>query len=187
MIGYLKGTLLARHDPYLLIDVNNVGYKVYAAQDILVSSHVGSTVTVYIHTHVREDLLELYGFSDEASLELFELLISVNGIGPKTAIHVFSLGKKEAILGAIRKADVDFFTGVARLGRKNAQKIIIELKNKLGAIEDLDLSEGESDIITALTQFGFSSDEARKAVRSLGEKGKTPEEKIKLALKFLGK
>ncbi len=187
MIGYLSGKLLSRHDPYLLIDVNGVGYKVYGSHDILQKFHIGDSLTVYIHTHVREDALELYGFEDEASLELFELLISVNGVGPKTAINVFALGKKDEILQAIRKADVDFFTGVPRLGKKNAQKIIIELKNKLGAVEELDLAEGESDVVSALTQFGFNTDEARKAVREVGEKGKTTEEKIKLALKYLGK
>lgn len=187
MIGFLSGKLLSHHDPFLLINVNGVGYKVHAAADVLTAFHIGDVVQVYVHTHVREDALELYGFSDEASMELFELLISVNGVGPKTAINVFALGKKEEILGAIRKADVDFFTGVPRLGRKNAQKIIIDLKNKLGAIEELDLRDGESDVVVALMQFGFSSEEARRAVREIGEKGKTTEEKIKLALKYLGK
>jgi len=187
MIGYLSGQLLSRHDPFLLINVHGVGYKVHASQDVLSGTAIGEELSVYIHTHVREDALELYGFLDAPSLELFELLISVSGIGPKTAIGVFTLGKKEEILGAIRKADVDFFTGVPRLGRKNAQKIIIELKSKLGAVEDLDLGEGDSDVVMALTQFGFSIEEARKAVRLLGDKGVTTEEKIKLALKYLGK
>lgn len=187
MIGFLSGKLLSRHDPYLLIDVHGVGYKVYASHDLLTDFHIGEAIHAFIHTHVREDALELYGFQDAPSLELFELLISVNGVGPKTAINVFALGKKDAILQAIRKADVDFFTGVPRLGKKNAQKIIIDLKNKLGAVEDIDLGEEDSEVLTALTQFGFSPDEARKAVRSVGDKGKTTEEKIKLALKQLGK
>lgn len=187
MIGYLKGILHSRHDPFILIVVNGVGYKVHAAQDVLNTFHINDSVEVYIHTHVREDALELYGFLDEGSLGLFEQLISVSGIGPKTAIGVFGLGKKDEIMHAIRKADVEFFIGVPRLGKKNAQKLIIELKNKLGAVEELDLGEGESDIITALTQFGFSTEEARKAVRQIGDAGKTPEEKIKLALKHLGR
>ena len=187
MIGYLSGILISRHDPLLLVNVHGVGYKVLASQDALSAYHVNDTVDLFIHTHVREDALELYGFLDEQSLQLFELLISVSGIGPKTAIGVFTLGTKDKILGAIRKADVDFFTGVPRLGRKNAQKIIIELKNKLGAYEELDLAEGDQDIIMALTGFGFATDEARRAVREIGDKGKSTEEKIKLALKYLGK
>lgn len=187
MIGYLQGILLSRHDPLLLVNVHGVGYRVVATSEVLNKYHVNDEVSLYIHTHVREDILELYGFLDNQSLELFELLISVSGIGPKTAIGIFTLGKKDEILGAIRKADVDFFSGVPRLGRKNAQKIIIELKNKLGVVEDLDLGEGESEILLALTGFGFSADEARTAVREIGENGKTTQEKVKLALKYLGR
>lgn len=186
MIGYLSGQLLTRNDPFLLLDVHGVGYKVHAEQNLLNAFHVGDTLSMFIHTHVREDALELYGFMDEQSLELFQLLISVNGVGPKTAIGIFTLGKKEEILQAIRKADVDFFTGVPRLGKKNAQKIIIDLKNKLGSVEELDLQEEESDVLTALMQFGFEKEEARKALREVGDAA-TPEEKIKLALKYLGK
>ncbi|HYK08729.1 MAG TPA: Holliday junction branch migration protein RuvA [Candidatus Eisenbacteria bacterium] len=183
----MQGVLLFRHDPFITIDVHGVGYKVYATQDVLSSYHLKDEITLHIHTHVREDSLELYGFKDEQSLELFELLISVNGIGPKTAVGVFAVGNKDQILGAIRKADVDFFTGVPRLGKKNAQKIIIELKNKLGAVEELDLAEGASDVTSALISFGFSMEESRHAIREIGDNGKTTEEKIKLALKQLGR
>lgn len=187
MIGYLSGILLSRHDPHILIDVNGVGYKVYASQDVLNKFHVNDEIRVYIHTHVREDALELYGFLDEASLNLFELLISVSGIGPKTAIGVFGIGSKADIVSAIQKADVDFFTGVPRLGKKNAQKIIIELKNKMGSVADLDLGEGESDALQALVSFGFSDMEARRAIREIGSTGKSTAETVKLALKYLGK
>jgi Holliday junction DNA helicase RuvA len=189
MIGLLTGTLLIRNDPFIILDVHGVGYKVCAAADILAKFHIGDTLTVFIHTHVREDALELFGFSDQASLRLFEMLVSVSGIGPKTAIGIFGLGEKEKIIGAIRNADVDFFTGVPRLGRKNAQKIIIELKNKIGSVADLDLqSDGEtSDVVVALTGFGFSPEEAKMALREIGERGSTTSEKVRLALKYLGK
>ena len=187
MIGYLKGILLSRSGPHILLDVHDVGYKIYAASDVLSTCHVGDEVALFIHTHVREDALELYGFLDEGSLALFELLLSVSGIGPKTAIGIFALGKKEAVLHAIRSADVAFFTGVPRLGKKNAQKIIIELKNKLGAVEELDLGEGDSDVVSALMQFGFSQSEAASAVQAIGNQEASTSEKVKLALKHLGK
>lgn len=187
MIGYLKGILLRKTDPHFLVVVSGVGYNVYVSQDALDTFHAGQEIELFIHTHVREDALELYGFLDDASLKLFELLISVSGIGPKTAIGIFGIGKKEDIVRAIRSADADFFVGVPRLGRKNAQKIIIELKNKLGAVEELDLTDGDQDATSALMQFGFSSDESRRALREIGDKGSTLEEKIKLALKYLGK
>lgn len=189
MIGLLKGILLLRHDPFVVIEVQGVGYKVYASPDFLSKYHTGDSVTVFIHTHVREDALELYGFVDQAHLELFELLISVSGIGPKTAIGVFGLGEKESIISAIRKADVDFFTGVPRLGKKNAQKIIIELKNKIGAIEDLDLAGDKAvdEVVQALVSFGFNESEAKMALRHIGDMGNNTSEKVRLALKYLGK
>lgn len=189
MIGLLKGILFLRMDPFILIDVQGVGYKVYGSPDFLVKYHTGDSVTAFIHTHVREDALDLYGFVDQTHLELFELLISVSGIGPKTAIGVFALGGKDEIIGAIRRADVDFFTGVPRLGKKNAQKIIIELKNKIGAVEDLNLSEDQDvdEVVQALISFGFSESEAKGALRQIGENGKSVSEKVRLALKHLGK
>lgn len=190
MIGLLTGKLAFRNDPYIIVDVNGVGYRVLASYQILFSSHIGETVTLFIHTHVREDALDLFGFPTEQDLKVFEYLISVNGIGPKTAMGVFGVGDRETIIGAIRKADVDFFTGVPRLGRKNAQKIIIELKNKLGSREDLDLTGGTEEdlqVISALVAIGFSEKEARGAIRNLTGEGKSIEEKIKLALKQLGK
>lgn len=189
MIGLLKGILILRNDPYVVIDVHGVGYKVCASPDFLSKYHSGDSVTIFIHTHVREDALELFGFVDQAHLELFELLIGVNGIGPKTAIGVFGIGNKEQIIQAIRKADVDFFTGVPRLGKKNAQKIIIDLKNKIGSVEDLDLA-GDRDVdevVAALTSFGFSESEAKAALRQIGDDAASVSEKVRLALKHLGK
>lgn len=190
MIGLLTGKIVFRDDPYLIVDVQGVGYKVLASQPVLFSAHVGDTMTLFIHTHVREDMLELFGFSNQADMKVFEYLLSVNGIGPKTAMGVFGVGDRDTILSAIRKADVDFFTGVPRLGRKNAQKIIIELKNKLGSVEELDLTGETGDetaVIGALVSIGFSEKEARGALRSLNGEGKSIEEKVKLALKQLGK
>jgi Holliday junction DNA helicase RuvA len=190
MIGLLTGKLLLKDGQHIILDVHGVGYKVLASSQILTNAHLGDSLTLFIHTHVREDALELFGFPTQQDLKVFEYLISVNGVGPKTAMGVFSVGSKEEILGAIRKADVDFFTGVPRLGKKNAQKIIIELKNKLGSGEELDLSEetGEvAEVVSALVRMGFSEREARMAVKGIGEKGSSTSERVRLALKQLGK
>src|SRR5260221_14175888 len=187
MIGYLKGNVVLLDGSSLILYVHGVGYKVTAANNLLTTVHLNTEASIFTHTHVREDQLDLYGFASYQDLKLFEYFIGVSGIGPKTAIGIFGLGSREEIVQALQKADVDFFTGVPRLGKKNAQKIIIELKSKLGAVEELDLAEGESDIVMALASFGFSPDEARRALREIGDKGKTTEEKIKLALKSLGR
>ncbi len=190
MIALLKGIVALRNDPYLIIDVNGVGYKILASQHVLSNTTVGDSLKVFTYTHVREDILDLYGFSEPEDLRLFELLISVSGIGPKTAIGVFSVGSRNDIMRAIMSGDVQFFTAVPRLGKKNAQKLIIELKGKLGSGEDIDLTtvDGVRDeVITALKAFGFSTQEAATAMRATQKDGTTTSEKIRLALKYLGK
>ena len=191
MIGMLKGEVVIRDGNYLLVDVNGVGYRVLASSAVLAKAPTNSKVTLFIYTHVREDAISLFGFLDALDLKLFENLISVSGIGPKTAMNIFSIGKRENITQAIITGDVSFFTGVPRLGKKNAQKIIIELKSKFGSIEELDLSKSDvkenAEVIAALKNFGFSNKEVLEAVKSIKTDGKTTEEKIRLALKELGK
>ncbi len=191
MIGLLTGKVAYKSDPFVIIDVHGVGYKVAVSSTTLSDLNLKTgDVAVFTHTHVREDTLELYGFLDPADLRLFEYLIGVSGVGCKTALGIFSIGKREDILNAILRADADFFTAVPRLGKKNAQKIIIELKSKLGSTVDLDLSEGGSDnatVIEALRQFGYSGSEISSALKSLKDKDISENEKIRLALKYLGR
>ncbi len=192
MIALLKGIVDSRIDPHLIIDVHGVGYKVLPSHQVVSKLQgVGSEIKLYIYTHVREDLIELYGFDDAQDLRLFEQLISVSGIGPKTAIGVFTIGSRNAILTAITTGDVVFFTGVPRLGKKNAQKLIIELKGKLGSLADLDLTDNNDlvhdDVVAALKNFGYSMQEAVAALRATQQEGATTSEKVRLALKYLGK
>lgn len=192
MIGTLKGIIEYREDPFLIIDVHGVGYKVLVPTSILSKINAnGEAIKLYIYTHVREDLLELYGFTDPLDLKIFTLLISVSGVGCRTALGIFSVGTRNDIVQAINTGDVTFFTSVPRLGKKNGQKIIIELKNKLGSTGDIDLTdEGniqQSELLNALQSFGFSMKEAQEAVRTLNGKGESLEEKVRLALKYLGK
>jgi holliday junction DNA helicase RuvA len=192
MIGTLKGVIEYREDPYLIVDVNGVGYKVLVPNSVLSRiSGTGETIKLFIHTHVREDLLELYGFTEPADLKIFSLLIGVSGVGCRTALGIFSVGSRQDIVKAISTGDVTFFTSVPRLGKKNGQKIIIELKSKLGAGGDIDLTgEGnaqQDELLNALQAFGFTAREAQIAIRELNGDGKTLEEKVKMALKYLGK
>lgn len=191
MIGILKGTIEYREDPCLIIDVNGVGYRVLVPSGVLSKINgTGESIKLYTHTHVREDLLELYGFVEPQDLRLFKYLISVSGIGCKTALAVYSVGSRQEIIQAILASDTTFFTGVPRLGKKNAQKIIIELKNKLGGEGDIDLSQdgGEArEVVAALKNFGFTPLESRNALKALKGAGDTVGEKVRLALKYLGK
>jgi Holliday junction DNA helicase RuvA len=191
MIGTLKGIIEYREDPFLIVDVHGVGYKVLVPTSVLSRiTGIGDEIKLFIHTHVREDLLELYGFTEPQDLKLFAYLISVSGVGCRTALGIFSVGSRNEIVKAISEGDVSFFTSVPRLGKKNGQKIIIELKNKIGAVGDLDLSDaaGESsELQSALKAFGYSAGEVQEAIGALNGKGKTVEEKVMLALKYLGK
>lgn len=188
MIAQLTGRVARVLYNPLILDVHGVGYAVHVPPRLLTQTTVGKEMTIHTHTYVREDALTLFGFATEEELTLFELLLTVSGIGPKTALAVLDRGS-EAIRRAIVTADVEFFMAVPRLGKKNAQKIIIELKTKLGSPTDLDLNQESSDIkqiIDALISMGFDRKEAREAVKQLPADG-TLEQKVKYALKMMGK
>ncbi len=191
MIGLLKGTVELLDRPYVIVDVNGVGYRVLTYDGLFAKLSPKDEVQFFTYTYVREDALELFGFSNPSDLRLFESLISVSGIGPRTALNIFSIGENGEISEAIAKGDVSFFTSVPRLGTKNAQRIIIELKNKLGGSQDFDVSGKEqlenNEVIAALKNFGFSAGEAQKAVREIKSRGISTEEKIRLALKNLSR
>lgn len=191
MIGYLKGKVILIDNQSIIVNVLGVGYLVLASKPVLENLVLQSETQLFIYTHVREDILELFGFKAYEDLKLFKNLLSVSGIGPKTALGIFSIGNRESIINAILKADVEFFVGVPRLGKKNAQKIIIELKSKIGSNHDLDLTKidvkDDLEVVAALKTFGFTTREATDALSSIDKNIEDVSEKIRLALKYLGK
>lgn len=188
MIGALRGEIFSSLGNQLILMVHDVGYRVFVVQKLSSISTKEKALTLYIHTHVRDDALDLYGFETHEELTLFELLITVSGIGPRTALAIIDRGVV-AVQKAVTSADVTFFTTIPRLGTKNAQKIIIELKNKLGSITDLDLTgtgTGDTkDILDALTSMGFERTEALEAMKRVDPNISRVEDKIRQALKFL--
>ncbi|OGG31570.1 Holliday junction DNA helicase RuvA [Candidatus Gottesmanbacteria bacterium RIFCSPLOWO2_01_FULL_46_9] len=189
MIGRLTGIIDGHTKNPLIIDVGGVGYVVSVPKRYLASIQPGTTHTLHIHTHVRDDAIDLYGFAAPAELTLFNLLLTVSGIGPRTALYVVDCGVA-AVESAVQRSDVDFFTTIPRLGTKNAQKIIIELKSKLGSSRALDLSDssGETkEVIDALLSMGFDKHEIRKTLEKLDPAAVSVEQKIRQSLKFLGK
>jgi len=183
MIGKLSGKAEQLAADAIIIDVNGVGYKVFVAPGLVLTE----PLSLFIHTHVREDSLDLYGFATREALDLFKLIINIAGIGPRTGMAIVNHGV-DAVTAAVARANVDFFTAIPRLGRKNAQKIIIELKPKLGDLAELDLagdSPDTKDALTALTGLGFKPKEAREALKQAA--GDSLDDKIKSALKILGR
>lgn len=189
MIGALTGTIFSAANPIILM-VGGVGYRVSVPGSLTKKYTTGNTLTIFTHTHVRDDALELFGFLTIQELTLFELLITVSGVGPKTALAIIDRGVVP-VQKAVASADVGFFTTVPRVGTKNAQKIIIELKNKLGSVMELDLGRqagGETKVvIDALTSMGFEKRESIDVIKELDENDTTIERKIKHALQLLGK
>lgn len=190
MIGMLRGTLALKNDPFVIVDVQGVGYKVFVPQMLLSRKNKGDELTLFVHTLVREDTLDLYGFEAPEDLKLFEYFLGVSGVGGKTALGIFSAGDRSRIVSAVATGDVQFFSSVPRLGKKSAQKIIIELKSKLGSTEDLDLTESgaeNDEVVLALKSFGFTASEAMDALRAIRKDGQSSSEQVRLALKYLGR
>lgn len=188
MIGLLTGIATPYTPSSVIVNVAGVGYKVQVPARAIAQLPISGPATLHIHTHVREDALELYGFMSADELSLFELLLSVSGVGPKTALLVADRGV-DAVVKAILDGDVDFFTTIPRLGKKNAQKIIIELKNKLGSTKDLDLSEqadGETkQLMNALLSMGFAKSEIIEVIKRIETQHTTIEQKIRRALQLI--
>ncbi len=169
MIGFLRGVLLQKNPQELLLDVGGVGYRVLVPISTFCRlGDQGAQAQLLIHTHVREDQFVLYGFATPTELELFEKLISVSGVGPKVALGVLSGIEAEDLVHAIRGNDVVRLTRVPGVGKKTAERLILELKDKIaglhvGTAEPPAPSPKRSDLLSALANLGYSSAEADRA------------------------
>lgn len=190
MIGYLKGKILSAARNPLVILTGDVGYLVHVLPRIFPKMIPDSHQELYIFTSVKDDAIDLFGFESEAELDLFNLLLGVSGIGPKTALLVVDRGV-DPVKKAIIESDVEFFQTIPRLGKKNAQKVIIELKSKIGSTKDLDLSENGSnetkELLDVLLSMGFARNEAIQAIKHLDGSETTTEAKLRKSLKYIGK
>jgi Holliday junction DNA helicase RuvA len=187
MFAFLSGKPIVLRDR-LILDVNGVGYDVDVSTETLSELIGNDLASLYIYTYVREDRIELYGFITPEEKELFTLLLDVSGVGPKTALAIVGRGT-HALIEAVQQANVSFFTSVPRVGKKSAQKIIIELKSKLGGIKDLDLGPKtplEQDIAEALTTLGFSDADISSAMSSMDTENISLEQGVQQAIKLLG-
>jgi holliday junction DNA helicase RuvA len=177
MIAHLRGRVLSKRPSHAVVDVNGVGYEV--AISVPTFSELpaaGGEVSLHIHTHVREDALSLYGFLRPQEKELFERLISVSGIGPKLAITVLSGMQAEKMVAAIRGNDVATLTKIPGIGKKTAERMVLELRDKLesfgvAAAVVSRHSPMEEDVISALTNLGYQRAAAERALASADKNG----------------
>jgi Holliday junction DNA helicase RuvA len=191
MISLLRGTIIETADRSIVMDVNGVGYKVFVTEDSLHTLKKGSETSLWTYLAVREDALDLYGFISRKEKDFFELLITVSSIGPKTALNILSLVSADTLAGAIRTGSTAHLVKVSGIGRKTAEKIVLELKDKMGAMrgsDDAGLSAGMSsdmDAIEALKTLGYDPDEARESLKKIPKDITDTGAKVKAALKML--
>ena len=134
MIGSIKGKIILKTNKFLIVETAGVGYKINVSPDTLSKlKEINENILLWIHTHVREDILDLYGFLDQQELEFFEMLINVSGIGPKGALSILGIASIETMKKAIGTGDTAYLTKISGIGRKTAEKIIIELRDKIVA------------------------------------------------------
>lgn len=187
MIGFLSGTVRKLSDA-VFIQTGGVGYRVEVGTGLLRSLQPDETASLFVYTHVKEDALKLFGFATEADLLLFELVLSVSGVGPKTALVLVDAGS-DRLVAAVQNANVAFFSSIPRVGKKLAQKIIIELKSKLGGLKELELgplSETEQDLMEGLKNLGFDEGSIQQVLGEL-DRTQSLEGMLKEAVKRLSK
>ncbi len=192
MIASLSGTILEKRGSSLVLDVHGIGYEVYVTGSVLAAASVGAAMTVKTAHIIREDAQELYGFPNEYGLQFFQDLVRVSGVGPKTAMSILELGSVADLVRAIKSNDAGLLMRAGGVGRKTAERIIIELREKaspirygLSAVESL--PSGDVDATDALVELGFPRVRAREALREVSTDIKDPSDRVKAALKILGK
>jgi len=187
MIGSLNGTVRHKDLHYLIVDVGGVGYKVFVTTEASLDALPSEPIFLWTYLAVRETALDLYGFSDKETLEIFELLITISGIGPKTALGILNVASPTILRQAVSENDTSYLTRVSGIGKKNAEKIVLELKDKL-IIKESDRGlnmRAEGDALEALVSLGYTERDSREALKKVPKEIDSPSERVKQALKLL--
>lgn len=190
MISKLTGFISEVDDKTLTLDVHGVGYEIYLSPGTLVGMLPSDTpITIYTYMHVREQSMELFGFLNRDQKNFFEMVIGVSGIGPKSALGILDIAPLTTLVGAIMQGDSSYLTKVSGVGKKTAEKIVIETKDKvakLGIEGDTRAVSDDSDALAALQALGYTLMQARDVLREIPDDIKETNQKITYALKKLG-
>jgi Holliday junction DNA helicase RuvA len=187
MIGSLRGTVSGLIRGTVVVDVGGVGYRMHVTADTLTSLSEGQEVLLWTHLAVRETSQDLYGFLSKDDLIWFELLLTVSGIGPKSALSIVNAVDTDTLKSLIARGDAAGLASAPGIGKKTAEKVVLELREKVGAIESKSgahVSNAENDIIDALESLGYSPKEARETLRAIPPTAVTTEERIREAIKL---
>jgi holliday junction DNA helicase RuvA len=191
MIAHLEGTVVYKGESYVVVSVHGVGYKVFTSSACLLSFEEQDSCALFIYSAIRENAFDLYGFSTMEELGFFELLLGVSGIGPKSALAIFAVAPLPTLRSAIARGDLSYLHKGAGIGKKTAEKVILELRDKLKmhATHDAHSQEyrEESDALEGLLSLGYKEHEARTALKEIPPEVEGASARIKAALGVLGK
>lgn len=191
MIASIGGILSEKEEKYVVIEVGGVGYKVYISRETQITlPQLGDAVKLMTVAHYREDSQDLYGFSTRLEKDLFEMLNTVTGIGPKAAMNILGASQPKKLLEAIAHGEEDVLTSVSGIGKKMAAKIIMELKEKVGAITGLEkggTNIGDYEVLEALRALGYGERQIQEALRSLPDNMARVEDRIRAALRKMAR
>jgi len=187
MIAYLQGVVSQKNLDSATIDVNGIGYGVFMISEDLNKLTINKTSKIYIYEHIREQAHDLFGFVEQSTQKFFEQLLEVNGVGPKMALSLLSVGPTSSTRQAIAEGNVKYLQGAIGVGRRVAERVVVDLKDKVGLISAEDSTaflqgDKEDEAQQALVGLGFSANDAAKALAGIDRKLPS-EERVKLALK----
>ena len=187
MISRLTGKIVYATPRFFVIDVNGIGYKVYTTAGVL-EKNLTDMVTFWTYLAVREDALDLYGFPNKDELDFFELLITVSSIGPKTALGILNVANPATIRKAVVTEDPAYLTKTSGISKKTAEKIVLELKDKLKGMDTkgtVALMESDNEIYDALIGLGYASSQAKAAIAKIKPETKSTNDRIREALRII--
>lgn len=190
MIASITGTIRAKGDRFLVVATGGIGYRVFVTPALVASAVGGVNITLFTYHHVSETANDLYGFLTTREVGFFELLISISNVGPKTALNVMGVASLDELEAAIQHGDATILTKVSGVGRKTAERIVLELKEKVDVLAESSVSEtlkDDAEVLDALVSLGYTRHEARAALRKVPKDVAGVSERVREALKHLGR
>lgn len=194
MLAFITGTIKAKGQGFVIVETNGLGYQVFVNAAVYADYDISQPVEMYLHHHVREDADELYGFKNFAALEFFKLLISISGVGPKSAQGVLAMAQLDELKASIAAGDPSLLTKVSGIGKRTAERIVLELRSKVDALAPAGTTgsmpsggSAHGDEIDALVGLGYTVQQAREALQNIDSSITDSGERIRAALRGLGK
>lgn len=185
MIKTLRGKVIGKNPPQAIVETSGVGYGIFMTLDALEKLKINDEVFVYTYHHITEDKQDLYGFVSPEQRDFFELLLTVSGVGPKSALSILGSNSTDVLRSAIAEGKPEIFANASGIGKKTSERIIVDLKSKIGIQPGL--ASGYGDTYEALSGLGYSASEVKRALATIPADVKDTNEQIRLALKALAK